>query len=240
MKTYYTNKATNEEIRNRFDQDVERFSNLDTGQKTIIDAPLMLELCTEAAMYVNPQAKELLDVGCGAGNLTLRMLSRIPGLNCTLNDLSLPMLERAKVRVSGQTTGQITLIQQDMRDLELPSDQFDIVLASATLHHLRDDADWENMFQKFYRILKPGGSIWISDIVTQEAPVLERMFQKRFSDHLESIGGPQYRDHVLEYVDYEDTPRSLNYQLELLRKTGFSYTEILHKNSNVAAFGAIK
>src|ERR1700712_2135806 len=107
MNINYADKATNEEIRTRFDNDVERFSNLDTGQATTIDAPLTMELCTEAAKYINPDAKNLLDIGCGAGNYTLKMLSKINNLNCTLNDLSLPMLERAKERVAAVTTGTI-------------------------------------------------------------------------------------------------------------------------------------
>src|SRR5262249_6939545 len=36
-------KSTVEQIRVRFDNDVERFSNLDTGQSATIDAPLVLE-----------------------------------------------------------------------------------------------------------------------------------------------------------------------------------------------------
>jgi 2-polyprenyl-3-methyl-5-hydroxy-6-metoxy-1,4-benzoquinol methylase len=36
-----------------------------------------MELCTEAAKYNNPAAKNLLDIGCGAGNFTLEM--RCPG-----------------------------------------------------------------------------------------------------------------------------------------------------------------
>jgi len=92
MKADYSKKATNQEIRERFDKDTERFSNLETGQLTTIDAPLTMELCTEAAKYANPNATELLDIGCGAGNYTLKMLGKVPGLNCTLNDLSLPML----------------------------------------------------------------------------------------------------------------------------------------------------
>jgi len=166
MHTDYSTKSTNEEIRNRFDNDVERFSNLDTGQLTTIDAPLTMELCTGAAKYVNPDAKELLDIGCGAGNYTLKMLSKISGLNCTLNDLSMPMLQRAKERVSAQTAGRVTLLHDDMRNLDLPANHFDIILASATLHHLRDDADWETVFTKFYKTLKTGGSIWISDKTT--------------------------------------------------------------------------
>jgi len=240
MKTDYSQKSTNDEIRTRFDNDVERFSNLDTGQLTTIDAPITMELCTEAAKYVNPNATELLDIGCGAGNYTLRMLSKINNLNCTLNDLSMPMLQRAKERVSAQTTGTVTLIHDDMRNLTLPDDRFDIILAAATLHHLRDDADWELVFTKFYKTLKPGGSIWISDLITHDSPGLAKLFNKNYSDYLETLGGAEYRQKVLDYVAKEDTPRSVNYQMSLLTKVGFRQVELLHKNSLFAAFGGIK
>jgi tRNA (cmo5U34)-methyltransferase len=92
MAEQFNNKASNEEIRTRFDNDVARFSNLETGQLTTLDAALTMELCTDAAKAVTPAATNLLDIGCGAGNYTLKMLSKMPGLNCTLNDLSLPML----------------------------------------------------------------------------------------------------------------------------------------------------
>ncbi len=240
MQIDYSKKSTNDEIRNRFDNDVERFSNLDTGQLTTIDAPLTMELCTEAARYVNPNAKELLDIGCGAGNYTLKMLSKINNLNCTLNDLSMPMLQRAKERVSAQTNGQVTLLQDDMRNLDLQDNHFDIILAAATLHHLRDDADWEHVFTKFYKTLKPGGSIWISDLITHDSPPLSKLFNQQYSDYLDTLGGPEYRQKVLDYVAHEDTPRSLNFQLALLTKVGFKQVEILHKNSYFAAFGGIK
>ena len=34
--------------------------------------------------------------------------------------------------------------------LSLPSESFDVVLAAAVLHHLRDDADWRNAFEKIH------------------------------------------------------------------------------------------
>jgi tRNA (cmo5U34)-methyltransferase len=240
MTTDYSGKANNEEIRTRFDNDVERFSNLETGQQTTIDAPLTMELCTEAAKYVNPNAKELLDIGCGAGNYTLKMLSKIPDLHCTLNDLSLPMLEKAKERAAAQTKGNVVTIQDDMRNLDLPESHFDIVLAAATFHHLRDDADWELVLSKIYKALKPGGSIWISDLIAHDAAPVSKLFEDKYGAYLETLGGPEYRQKVFDYIAYEDTPRSLNYQLDLLKKVGFRATEILHKNSCFAAFGAIK
>ncbi len=240
MNPDYSNKATNEQIRDRFDKDVERFSNIETGQQTTIDAPVTMELCTEAAKYANPDATELLDIGCGAGNYTLKMLSKIPGLNCVLNDLSMPMLKKASERVSQKTSGTVAIAQDDMRRLNLPDNHFDIVLAAATLHHLRDDDDWELMFTKIFKALKPRGSFWISDLVTHNADPITKLFEDSYSRYLETLGGAEYRQKVLDYVRYEDTPRSLNYQLALLTKVGFSKVDILHKNSSFAAFGAIK
>jgi len=240
MKTKDPQKATNDEIKARFDHDVERFSNLETGQQTTIDAPLTMELCTEAAKCITPHAKELLDIGCGAGNYTLKMLSKIPGLNCTLNDLSMPMLKRAKERVSAETNGTVTILQNDMLNLDLPDNHFDIVLAAATFHHLRTDDDWELIFTKIYNALKPGGSIWISDLIKHDSEMIDQLFQDKYSAYLEILGGPEYAQKVFDYIAYEDTPRSIGYQLNLLKKAGFKETEILHKNSCFAAFGAIK
>ena len=100
-------KSTVEQIRQRFDNDVERFSNLETGQSATIDAPLVLDLITAVAAATNPQATRLLDIGCGAGNYTLKLLQRLPDLNITLIDLSKPMLDRALQRLSPLTTGNI-------------------------------------------------------------------------------------------------------------------------------------
>jgi tRNA (cmo5U34)-methyltransferase len=236
----YADKSSIEEIRQRFDQDVERFSNLDTGQQTIIDAPLMLDLTTRAAQSVNPRAEYLLDIGCGAGNYSLKMLQKIPGLHCTLMDLSLPMLKRARQRVSQATRGGVETIQADILQAPLPEARWDIVLAASVLHHLREDGAWSAVIDKIFRALKPGGSFWVTDLVTQDSEPLNRLFSDQYARHLESLGGPDYRDKVLAYVEKEDTPRSVTFQLDLMKKAGFRYTEILHKHGNFAAFGAVK
>src|SRR5436305_2025639 len=96
-------KSTVQQIRERFDNDVERFSQLETGQSATVDAPLVLEMIAQAASAVTPNAKSVLDIGCGAGNYTLKLLHRLPDLDCTLLDLSRPMLDRANERVSAAT-----------------------------------------------------------------------------------------------------------------------------------------
>jgi tRNA (cmo5U34)-methyltransferase len=233
-------KSTVKEIKERFDNDVERFSNLDTGQVATIDAKISLELLTEASKRINPKAQYLLDIGCGAGNYSLKMLTKIADLNCTLVDLSKPMLEKAKERVTAKTNNKVKTIQGDIREVNLKDNSFDIILAGAVLHHLRDDNDWETTFDKLFRLLKPGGCLMISDLITQETSSVNEYTWERYGDYLESVDGKEYRKKVLEYVEKEDSPRSMTYQLELMKKIGFKKTEILHKNMCFGAFGGIK
>ena len=234
-------KSSVAQIQARFDNDVERFANLETGQTATLDAPLVLELITQAAACVNPQATAVLDVGCGAGNYTLKLLERLPGLNCTLIDLSRPMLERAEARVSASgSAGRVTLIQGDIRVLEIGADQFDIVMAAMVLHHLRTDDEWEAVFAKLHASLKPGGSLWIADATEHGIPAIQEMMTARYGDYLSGLGGEAYRDKVFAYIEEEDTPRPLLYQIDLLKQVGFAQVDVLHRNNRYAAFGGVK
>ncbi len=233
-------KSTLLEIQQRFDNDVERFSNLETGQISTVDATLSLELLTQIAASVCPNAKSVLDLGCGAGNFTLKLLDLIPDLDCTLVDLSLPMLDKAKERISKVSKGKISTVQTDFLNLQLPAETFDIVVTGAAMHHLRTDEEWETVFTKIFKSLKKGGCFWISDLILHDNPAINQLMWKRYADYLEGIGGKAYQENVFAYIDKEDTPRSVMYQLDLMKKIGFSTVDVLHKNSCFSVFGGIK
>jgi tRNA (cmo5U34)-methyltransferase len=233
-------KSTVEQIRERFDQDVERFSNLETGQSATVDAPLTLELIASVAAATTPSATHLLDIGCGAGNYTLKILQHLPNLNVTLVDLSKAMLDRALQRVRPATKGEIKTAQADIRDLDLGDSQFDIVVAAAVFHHLREDSEWSSVFRECHRALRAGGAIWISDLVSHPSREVQAVMWARYGAYLEQLRGPEYREQVFAYIEREDTPRSVPYQIDLLREIGFREVEILHKNGCFAAFGAVK
>jgi tRNA (cmo5U34)-methyltransferase len=233
-------KSTIEEIRTRFDHDVERFSHLQTGQQATIDAPLVLELVAQAAATHLRPGDALLDLGCGAGNFTLRVLQESGPLNCHLADLSRPMLERAEQRIRAAGAESITMDQMDLRQLEFSDASFDCILAGAVLHHLRDESDWAAVFSRLHRWLKQGGRLYVADLAVFDEPAIQGLMWNRYARHLESIGGAEYRDKVLAYVEKEDSPRSLSFQLELLRRVGFSHFDVLHRNGVNACYFAIK
>jgi tRNA (cmo5U34)-methyltransferase len=58
----------------------------------------------------------------------------------------------------------------------------------------------------------------------------------RHGDYLKSVGGGEYRDKVFACIAKEDSPRSLPFQLDLLKTTGFSQLDVLHRNSVFACY----
>ncbi|VTQ06361.1 hypothetical protein [Sphingobacterium daejeonense] len=68
-------KSTLEEIEQRFDADVERFSDLNTSQANTLDAVFNMELITDGIQKVYPNLKNILDIGCGAGNYAIKNLN---------------------------------------------------------------------------------------------------------------------------------------------------------------------
>src|SRR5258708_32517833 len=126
-------KSTPEEIRARFDKDVERFSSLETGQSATIDAPLAMELIAQAAARSTPHATALLDVGCGAGNFSLKLRELLPRLVVTLIDLSRPMLARTTERLGRG----VRAVQGDIREAPLEAVRFVIALGASGVPYLR-------------------------------------------------------------------------------------------------------
>jgi len=234
-------KSTIREIEERFDKDVERFANLDTGQQTTLDARFNMEIITEAIARRYPRLKSVLDIGCGAGNYTVKLLQKASPMDITLVDLSQNMLNRAVERVQKATSGKVTAIKGDFRQIELPSGGYDVVITTAVLHHLRDGRDWEECFAKLYRLLRKSGSIWIFDLVYQCDELLQRyLYHDLYGEYLVSLKDEAYRDDVFAYIDKEDTPRDLLYQLDLLRSVGFQKVDVLHKNLCFASFVGFK
>lgn len=229
-------KSTVAEIQNRFDCEVERFSNLETGQQATMDAPVVLTRVAKAAATHLHAGDSLLDLGCGAGNFTLRVLQETGPLHCHLVDLSHPMLDRASNRVRAAGAISVSARQSDLRDLEFQPETFDTIVAGAVLHHLRDDADWNHVFQKLYGWLKPGGRLYVSDLVWFDDTQVQDLMWQQYGEYLVALRDQEYRDTVFAYIEKEDSPRSLNYQLELMRQRGFSSVEVLHRNAVFAAY----
>jgi len=199
-----------------------------------------MELIARSAALLNPGATHIMDLGCGAGTFAVKVTSFLPEVNCMLIDLSANMLEKAKERVLENINGKVTVFQGDFREIEFGENCFDVITAGTTLHHLRDDQEWESVFKKVFMALKKGGTFWINDIVLSETDEINQMM---LDGWIGEMGKHHDADEIEMYLaryENEDTPRTLSYQLDLMKRVGFRETIVLHKHFNFAAFGARK
>lgn len=101
----------------------------------------------------------VLDVSAGTGLLQKRILEKgIPFNKMVLNDLSKGMLEVAKDRFSADERFSFT--HQNAEQLDFPDRSFDTILCVNAFHNYKEQAQ---VCKEMYRVLKPGGMLFIQD-----------------------------------------------------------------------------
>jgi ubiquinone/menaquinone biosynthesis C-methylase UbiE len=117
---------------------------------------------------------KVLDVGCGSGNLTLTA-KRYVGQSGSVNgiDASPEMIDVA--RKNARQTGinaifDVALIEK----LPFSDWTFDVVISRLVMHHLPDDLK-QQALAEIFRVLKPGGTIFLADFQTPTNPILARL-----------------------------------------------------------------
>jgi 2-polyprenyl-3-methyl-5-hydroxy-6-metoxy-1,4-benzoquinol methylase len=108
-----------------------------------------------------------LELGCGAGWLTLAMAQR--GANATGLDISAQALDVARdyaASVGDSLSGSVTYEVADLNRLQLPPEHYDVIAVRGTLHHL---LRLDHVVEQMYIALKPGGLLWVSDSDGEEA-----------------------------------------------------------------------
>jgi ubiquinone/menaquinone biosynthesis C-methylase UbiE len=101
-----------------------------------------------------PKNAKILDVGCGVGVDSGFVKSK--GFEVIGLDLSKEMINIAR-----QKFPQLDFRQQDIRELDFPSNSFDGIIASCSLIHIPKN-DVPALVEKFFQILNKNGSIYIA------------------------------------------------------------------------------
>lgn len=114
---------------------------------------------------------QILDVGCGSGNLTLTA-KRYAGPSGSVYgiDASPEMIDvaRNKAKQSGANVMfDVGLIEK----LPFAEATFDVVISRLVIHHLPDDLKLQG-FAEIFRVLKPGGVFFIADFKSPTNPIL--------------------------------------------------------------------
>ena len=103
----------------------------------------------------------LVDVGCGAGNLIVKIAQKMPALSLKGVDISPEILEYAKERaIKNSVENKIEFKIGTVEDLPFPDNSIDIIVSSLSLHHWLSPID---AFNEIKRVLKEDGRLILFD-----------------------------------------------------------------------------
>lgn len=176
-----------------------------------------------------PAKANLLDLGCGNGELAHELLRRAyPGSYLGL-DFSQELLEQASARLGADKPAEFQLKQADLTspgwDEGLADYQAEVILAFAVLHHIPGAEARRELVRKIHQLLPPGGQFIFSVWQFLNSPRLAQRIQPWEAAGLPASDvdeGDYLLDwrqggHGLRYVHHFDPPELA----ALAQETGF-------------------
>ena len=107
----------------------------------------------------------ILDVACGPGVVTAAIA---PGAASVVAfDATEQMLEKARARCAKAGLRNVEFRRGDAESLPFEDAHFDGVVTRLAVHHF---ANPRRAFDEMFRVLRPGGTVVIVDVVSSEAP----------------------------------------------------------------------
>ncbi len=166
-------------------------------------------------------AGPILEVGCGTGRLLLPLAQA--GYTLTGLDLSSVALTAAQAKLAAAgLTDQVTLVQADMREFDLPHKEFSLALMPLnTFMHCQSMAEQLATLQAIHRHLQPGGQLVI-DLFYPE-PVMLAEVDGRLYFEAESV--VELTGHTVQWywrhdIDLARQLRHLTYILDEIDRAG--------------------
>lgn len=146
--------------------------------------------------HIDSKPEKILDLGCGTGALTQRVLMKYPDAVVVCLDPATSMLDIVNKKFNNFS---VETVKGSAHDMEFADNTFDYIMTNWALHHLTNE-DKILCAKELYRVLKPGGKLILGDqfasIMRENVKAPERV--EKIFDLLS-----QRAKYYLENVSYE-------------------------------------
>ena len=124
-------------------------------------------------------ALQVVDFGCGPGDVAVRLAREQPGAQVTAVDGSASMLALARVAVrAAGLEDRIALVHGRLPGLDLAERRFDLLLCKDMMHHLPDP---QVLWSEVKRLGRPGAAVYVMDLARPDSPDEARAIVERVS-----------------------------------------------------------
>ncbi|MEH2308402.1 class I SAM-dependent methyltransferase [Nostoc sp.] len=222
-------------------------ADFDIGIRQLI--PRYDEMLEVISRCLPSTSLRILELGCGTGELSLKILKRFPNAQVIALDYSPRMLKFAqdKITASGYQKRWVGT-QADFGDwannpekLNIGS-EFDACVSSLAIHHLQDEMKLK-LFSRIAASLTQDGCFWNGDPILPESSALAEVYQAAREEwsveqgtNLTEIRAKLGASSTQGYSS-QDQLASLDAHLQMLSKAGFKTVAVPWKYYGLAVLG---
>lgn len=194
--------------------------------------PRYAEMTDRLIEYLPPAPRRILELGCGTGNLSLRLAERFGQSEITFVDAAPEMIELTRSRLQAahpQVAGRAQFITARFEDLKLPANSFDLVTSCISLHHVLDKG---SLYRALHKAIAPRGTLRFADQLRGGTPDIHDLNWARWlefcrqSGHCTEDEVQSLLDHAAAHDHY--TPLAEHFQL--LEQPGFDQLDCVWRN----------
>jgi tRNA (cmo5U34)-methyltransferase len=190
------------------------------------------EMTARLLDYVPREARKLLELGCGTGNLSLQLARKFPAASLTLVDGSPEMVAvtRSRIEDAGlHLVNKPAYLAVRFEQLALPKDSFDLVVSSISLHHVTDKAD---LYRRIRALLHAGGRFCFADQIRGEPEPNHQVNWDRWLDFCSEPGHCTHEEieSLLDHAAAHDHYAPLSEHIALLSTSGFTEIDCVWRN----------
>lgn len=199
----------------------------DYDRHMLEEVPGCREGYTRLAALLPEDTTQLLDLGCGTGLELESIFKRFPTLHVTGVDFTPVMLEQLRSKYPDKA---LELIAGDYRTVVLKPGRYDAAVSFQTLHHLSPD-EKQAVYTRLCKALKPGGCYIEGDYMLTDPQ--EEAFYFQESERLRAEQGLS-----AEVMLHYDTPCTVEHQIDLLTRAGFTDVQMVWREENTTILTA--
>lgn len=179
------------------------------------------------------------DLGCSTGSMLAMVAATNPGVHELYGvDTSKAMIEKAQARLDSVNHPKKTLVEGDIRQVELPKSS--VIIMNYTLQFIRP-LYRHQVVQRIYDALTPGGALILSEKVLEDDTHLSRLFIEAYYRFKRRQGYSELEiSQKREMLENVLVPYKIGEHKTLLSECGFGHTEIFFKWHNFTSFIALK
>lgn len=194
--------------------------------------PRYAEMTDRLLQYLPAQAGHILELGCGTGNLSLRLATKYPGASITFVDAAPEMtdLTRSRLRSIGSTDhDRFAFVTARFEDLNLEPEQFDLTTSCISLHHVRDKA---TLYQQLFDATSRGGTFRFADQLRGATPAIHELNWSLWLDFCRAPQNctEQEVQSLLDHAAAHDHYTPLREHFQLLEAAGFRHCDCVWRN----------